>query len=97
MKYAEANPELFRMMFAFKDKTPEMEEAGMACYGRVLHQIAIGMDRTEVDQDVMEVGFRLWAFVHGLSFLQIDGKTEHAEIQTSLDEVMRETTHRLLA
>ena len=97
VKYAEANPELFRMMFAFKDKTPKMEEAGMACYGRVLHQIAIGMDRTEVDQDVMEVGFRLWAFVHGLSFLQIDGKTEHAEIQTSLDEVMRETTHRLLA
>ena len=96
VEFAEANPELFRMMFAFKDKSEAMEEAGMACYGVVLGQIALWRGRETVDDEIMQLGFPLWTFVHGLSFLRIDGKADHAKIQRSVPDLVGEATRLLL-
>ncbi len=95
--FAEAHPETFKMMFAFKGSTPEMEEAGMACYGTVLAQVARWSGRDEVDDRVMSLGFPLWTFVHGLSFLRIDGKAQPPKFQGEVAEVVLDATRRLLA
>ena len=96
VRFAEANPETFRMMFAFKDKTEAMEEAGMGCYAILLNQIMQFLDKAEVDQEVLRIGFPLWTFVHGLAFLVIDDKADYAKVQATVDELVSEATERLL-
>ena len=95
--FAEAHPETFKMMFAFKGSTPQMEEAGTACYATVLQQVAIWSGRTEVDARVLELGFPLWTFVHGLSFLRIDGKATPPKFTSEVADVVLDATRRLLA
>lgn len=97
VRFAEANPEVFRMMFAFKDKTDAMEMSGMGCYGVVLGQIAAWMGRREIDEAVMKAGFPLWTFVHGLSFLSIDGKAKPEKACATTEELVRDATRRLLS
>ncbi len=94
--FAEANPGLFRMMFAATEDTPETEEAGHDCYEKVLHQIALHLGKSEVDNDVLKAGFPLWTFVHGLAFLRIDGKADFGEVPLSVEELTRMSTERLL-
>ncbi len=95
--FAEAHPETFKMMFAFKGSTPEMEEAGMACYATVLGQVALWAGRPEVDEVVLGLGFPLWTFVHGLSFLRIDGKAKPPKFTSEVPDVVLDATRRLLA
>lgn len=94
--YAVANPGLFKMMFAAPDDTEDTAEAGHGCYAVVLGQIAAYLGKSEVDDEVMAAGFPLWTFVHGLSFLRIDGKADFAKVQVPIDTVVREATKKLL-
>ncbi len=96
VEFAEANPGVFRMMFAATSDTPETEEAGHGCYEQVLRQIAIHLGKSDIDEDVMRAGFPLWTFVHGLSFLRIDGKADFGDMQLSVPEIVRDATGRLL-
>lgn len=95
--FAEANPEVFRMMFAFKDKTDAMMEAGMACYGVLLDQVRRCMGRAEVDAAVMARAFPLWTFVHGLSFLRIDGKATEDKMSADVPALVTDAARRFLA
>ncbi|MDU8944992.1 TetR/AcrR family transcriptional regulator [Ovoidimarina sediminis] len=97
VRFAEANPEVFRMMFAFKDKTEAMEASGMGCYGVLLGQIAAYLGQDEIDEAVLALGFPLWTFVHGLSFLSIDGKCETGKAVLTMEEMVVEATRRLLS
>ncbi|MEM1064398.1 MAG: TetR/AcrR family transcriptional regulator [Pseudomonadota bacterium] len=94
--FAENNPGLFKMMFAASKDHPATEEAGHGCYGVVLNQIARYLGHAEVDDRVMEAGFPLWTFVHGLSFLRIDGKAEFAKMGASVEDIVTRATARLL-
>ncbi|MDJ1007836.1 MAG: TetR/AcrR family transcriptional regulator [Paracoccaceae bacterium] len=94
--YAEANPGLFRMMFAGDHQSDALEEAGHGCYAVVLGQVARRMGRAEVDDAVMQAAFPLWTFVHGLAFLRIDGKAEFAKMQTEVRDLVGFATQRLM-
>lgn len=96
VRFAERNPGLFKMMFASPKDSPELEEAGHACYGVVLNQIARRMGRGEVDEEVMQYGFPLWTFVHGLSFLLIDGKADFARMDNDTEGLIEMATRKLL-
>lgn len=94
--YAEANPGMFKMMFAGDHDAPEMHDAGECCYRVVLGQVAAYLGKSEPDQSVFEAGFPLWTFVHGLAFLRIDGKSEFAKIQTDVSGLVGQATRQLL-
>ncbi|MEM9708641.1 MAG: TetR/AcrR family transcriptional regulator [Pseudomonadota bacterium] len=96
VEFAEANPGLFKLMFAGEHKTEALEEAGHQCYGVVLGQIAQHLGKTEVDDEVMRIGFPLWTFVHGLSFLRIDGKADFAKMHAPVHEIVAFATRQLL-
>lgn len=96
VEYAEANPGLFKMMFAGDYHTEGLEAAGHVCYAYVLGQMAARLGKTEVDDDVFRTAFPLWTFVHGLAFLRIDGKTEFAKARTDIDEMVSMATGQLL-
>lgn len=97
VRYAEAHPGVFRMMFAGDHKTDALEEAGHECYSVVLGQVAHRLGRVDVDEDVKRAGFPLWTFVHGLAFLLIDGKTDFAEMDGEIGSLVSLATRRLLA
>ena len=94
--YAEENPGLFRMMFAATEDTEETHQAGHDCYGALLAQIAAHLGRDTVDQTVIETAFPLWTYVHGLSFLRIDGKVDFARVGRPVEELVLDGTRRLL-
>ena len=94
--FAEANPGLFRMMFAASDDSDEMEASGQECYAVVLGQIAARLGRSDIDDEVMRAGFPLWTFVHGLSFLRIDEKAGITKMQRTVGELVADATRRLL-
>lgn len=58
-------------------KSPEMssarEIAGRESYEVLLEQLVITLNRETIDEEVLKAAFPLWTFVHGLSFLAIDG------------------------
>ncbi|WP_424969946.1 TetR/AcrR family transcriptional regulator [Dinoroseobacter sp. S76] len=94
--FAEAHPGVFRMMFSEDYKRDDLEEAGQSCYAGLLLQVAAYLGKTEVDEDVLKASFPLWTFVHGMSFLRIDGKAEFAKMQTPVEELVADATRRLL-
>ena len=95
--YAEANPGLFRMMFASVEKTDKMEERGWGCYGVVLNEVARFLGHADVDEVVERTTFPLWAFVHGIAFLRIDGKAEDEKLGVPVGDIVLGATRRLLA
>lgn len=49
------------------------EAAGRECYEVLLEQLVFTLKRDVIDEEVIKAAFPLWTFVHGLSFLVIDG------------------------
>jgi AcrR family transcriptional regulator len=96
VEFAEANPAVFRMMFSENYGRSEIEDAGHACYSTLLSQVAAYLGKVEVDDDVLRESFPLWTFVHGTSFLRIDGKADFAKTQMSVQELVMSATERLL-
>lgn len=94
--YAEANPGMFKMMFAGDHETEALQTAGQCCYENVLQQVAAYLGKTEVDQTVFEAGFPLWTFVHGLAFLKIDAKLEFANVEGNVAQMVDKATRQLL-
>lgn len=94
--FAEAHPGVFRVMFSEDYKRDDLEEAGQECYAGLLLQVAAYLGKAEVDEDVLKASFPLWTFVHGMSFLRIDGKAEFAKMQTPVEDLVADATRRLL-
>ncbi|MDJ0858321.1 MAG: TetR/AcrR family transcriptional regulator [Dinoroseobacter sp.] len=94
--FAETNPAMFRLMFSENYGRSEIEEAGHDCYNSLLLQVASYLGKNEVDEEVLRESFPLWTFVHGTSFLWIDGKADFAKTQQSVEELVSEATRRLL-
>ena len=98
LAFAEAEPQVFRMMFAADaGEGDEVKEAGISCYGIVLNEVRALLGKPDIDEEVQRRTFPLWAFVHGVAFLQIDGKMDVSKVQDDVPGVITEATRRLLA
>lgn len=95
--FAAAEPGVFRLMFAAHEEKPDsLTEAGMGCYGRLLAQVALHLD-TKVESDATQaVALPLWMFVHGASFLLIDGKLSETLASGGLRDLIDRSTRSLL-
>lgn len=96
VSFAEEHPGVFRLMFAESSGRADLEEAGHTCYSGLLLQVAAYLGKDEVDEDVLKASFPLWTFVHGMSFLRIDGKAEFAKMQIPVADLVADATRRLL-
>lgn len=98
--FARAEPGVFRLMFGLTDhhsEDPELVEAGAATYGVLVTEVAQFLDLPEDDPDVRARAYMLWTFVHGHSFLQIDGKTEQNRPDLSEAEYLETVARRIMA
>ena len=97
-----ARPELslgynLQIMNSVYPDNEEIMAQGMRNYGVLLGQVAAHLGKAEVDDEVLNRAFPLWTFVHGLSFLLIDEKATMLKLRVDLEDLIRQSTRRLLA
>ncbi len=96
--FAQAEPAVFRLMFAqpHKDSTSPYA-AGQRCKTHLLTQVAAYMGHDEVGPDTLAAALPLWMLVHGLSFAMIDGKLADDGMDAiPIGPMLRDCTERLL-
>lgn len=98
--FAEAEPGIFRLVFGRRHQ-PHTEaavhEEAIRPYRIVQEEVAAVLGRREVDAVVRQRAFLLWNFVHGLSFLRIDGLlTGDLSMPEDLETTLREVAERVL-
>ena len=77
--FAGAEPGVFRLMFGLADDhadDPDLTAAGDAAEALVAQVVGEHMGRDPASDDVRLRAYALWCFVHGHSFLMLDGKTD---------------------
>ncbi len=97
--FAEAEPGVFRLMFALTeehDDHAELRMAGQACYEVLLHDVAAYLRRDGIDEELMQISFPLWTLVHGTAFLLIDRKVRVMELAPDLTAMLARSAERLL-
>lgn len=97
--FAVAQPGVFRLMFSAteEDSVPDsLRNTAMAAYGVLLHQVAAHFALDEEAIKVREKALYLWTFVHGLSFLLIDGKLGITDMSVDIAAMIRSCTEKLL-
>jgi hypothetical protein len=74
-------------------------QKGEATFGIVLAQIGARAGLAADDTEVVLTGFRLWTFVHGLSFLLIDDKLCKLGLDrfVDIDAMIADSARRFLA
>lgn len=99
VSFAIAEPGVFRLMFGLSEGHGEHDaliEKGDETYAVVQQEVARCQGREEVTDLDRHQAFLLWSFVHGLSFLTIDGKLAQKNLDYDLDEVLKDIGERVL-
>lgn len=97
--FAESDPHIFRLMFGMTlcaEQDEALSSVGRQAYEVLLHQVALFMDKNEIDEEVVKAGFPLWTFVHGLSFLLIDDNLKVNQMPLDIGAIITTATKRLL-
>ena len=100
VRFAQDEPGVFRLMFGLSDDHDEdadMIAAGEACFGLVQREIAAFDGRASVSEADVGRAFMLWSFVHGLSFLAIDGKLQKMGDAPETEALLRSAAVRMMA
>jgi len=99
VRFAMAEPGVFRLMFGLSEDHGEHDaliETGDDTYSVVQQEVAKCQGREEVTDLDRHQAFLLWSFVHGLSFLTIDGKLAQKNLDYDMDAVLKEISVRVL-
>ena len=97
--FAQAEPAVFRVMFGLsKDHADDatMVDKGAETFGLVQQEVAAYRGSDTVEEIDIHRAFQLWSFVHGLSFLLIDGKLTKMELPLDLDAMLDDFGHRVM-
>lgn len=84
--FARNEPGVFRLMFGLSeqhDKDDDLVQRGFAIFDIVINTVAQCLGRDQKTDEDTQRAFMLWSFVHGLSFLTIDGKV--SKVGTPID------------
>ncbi len=99
VRFATTEPGVFRLMFTWSGDGEEDENLhalGDSKFEFVQMEVAKCHGRTTIAQEDREKAFMLWSFVHGLSFLSIDGALSDNKMPTDLETVLAEIAKRIV-
>lgn len=99
VSFAQAEPGVFRLMFALSESHAEDEElvqTGDDTFALVQLEVARCKGREVIDADDIHRAFLLWSFVHGLSFLLIDGKLANKDVPFDLEFFLEDIARRVV-
>ncbi|MEM6942060.1 MAG: TetR/AcrR family transcriptional regulator [Pseudomonadota bacterium] len=99
VRFAVAEPGVFRLMFGLS-KDHEGDETlvalGHGTFGVVQREVALCRGSDVIEPQDEGRAFLLWSFVHGLSFLQIDGKLSKMDMPLDLEAVLNDVALRVM-
>lgn len=99
VRYAMQETGVFRLIFGLSEQHQndfELMDMGDKVFGLVKQEVASFAGRSEVTAADEHKAFLLWSFVHGLSFLQIDGKLEDKKLEIDLEAVLLDIARRVM-
>lgn len=99
VNFATAEPGVFRLMFGLSESHGDHDaliETGDNTFSVVQQEVARCQGRDAVSDQDRHQAFLLWSFVHGLSFLTIDGKLAQKKLDYDLDQVLKEVAERVV-
>lgn len=99
IRFATTEPGVFRLMFTWSGETEDDENLyalGDQKFSVVQMEVAKCHGRTEIDDEDRQKAFMLWSFVHGLSFLSIDGKLSDGKMPTDLETILVDIAQRVV-
>jgi AcrR family transcriptional regulator len=75
LRFAQANPALYKMMFASKldANYPELKAASEACFDELRASVSKLFPQKD-EEEVRAISLRMWSSVHGLSMLLIENR-----------------------
>ncbi|MEL7213887.1 MAG: TetR/AcrR family transcriptional regulator [Pseudomonadota bacterium] len=99
VNFARSEPAVFRLMFGLsKDHADDdaLVQKGEDTFDLVKGEVAACRGSDVVEEIDERRAFQLWSFVHGLSFLMIDGKLEQMELPLDLDAMLDDIGRRVM-
>lgn len=97
--FATAEPGVFRLMFAWADDSEEdgdLLALGDAKFEFVQMEVAKCRGSAVIEDEDRQKAFMLWSFVHGISFLSIDGKLAKDKVPVDLDVILDDIARRIV-
>ncbi|MGA9412698.1 MAG: TetR/AcrR family transcriptional regulator [Roseobacter sp.] len=99
IRFAVTEPGVFRLMFGLSEghgAHSELVETGNNTFAVVQQEVARYRGSETVNASDEHQAFLLWSFVHGLSFLTIDGKLTEKKLDYDLEDVLRDIAMRVV-
>jgi len=99
IRFATTEPGVFRLMFTWSGETEDDESLhalGDSKLVVVQMEVAKCHGRNEITDVDRQKAFMLWSFVHGLSFLSIDGKLADDNMPTDLETLLEDVAARFV-
>lgn len=99
LRFAVAEPALFRLMFAQKPDVAAdhpVVQAGKACFGHVVQEVVNHCQHNRIAGDALMIALQLWTLVHGASALTIDGDYAKMAPDLQVEQLMARGADRLL-
>ncbi|MEM1040732.1 MAG: TetR/AcrR family transcriptional regulator [Pseudomonadota bacterium] len=90
--FARQEPGMFRLVFGLTEAhqgDDELSQAGQQVFGIVIQATAECLGIEASAPEAMERAYMLWSFVHGHSFLVIDGKVEAQKVSVDDAKLLR--------
>ncbi|WP_298837187.1 TetR/AcrR family transcriptional regulator [uncultured Roseobacter sp.] len=99
IRFALAEPGVFRLMFGLSEDHADhcdLVQLGDDTFCVVQSEVAKCHGRSEVIESDVNEAFLLWSFVHGLSFLLIDGKLKEAKVPFDMEITLLDIARRVV-
>lgn len=99
IRFATTEPGVFRLMFTWSGDTPEDQalfDLGDQKFSVVQLEVAKCRGRGTATEEDCQTAFMMWSFVHGLSFLSIDGKLAENKLPDDLEVILDEVARRFV-
>ncbi len=99
VRFAVDEPGVFRLMFGLSEGHAEhsaLVETGNNTFAVVQQEVARYRGSEAVAPEDAHKAFLLWSFVHGLSFLTIDGKLAEKKLDVDLEAVLADIALRVV-
>ena len=99
VRFAVTEPGVFRLMFGLSETHAdhgELVDTGNSTFMVVQQEVARCRGGETVEDGDMHLAFLLWSFVHGLSFLTIDGKLAEKSLPVDIEKTLEDIALRVV-
>ena len=99
VRFALAEPGVFRLMFGLSEDHADhcdLVQLGDDTFCVVQGEVARCHGRADIIESDVNEAFLLWSFVHGLSFLLIDGKLKDAKVPFDMETTLHDIAVRVV-